>query len=83
MRNDILEVIKQHKHEIVVYHDLFEEPCIRDWFHYLDDCVLNVHDYDEDKILSINAYRYDSNDNTDWENMFLDEKMTLEEFNKL
>ena len=83
MRKDILNIIKQYKHEIVISRDLFEKPYIQDWFHYLDDCVLNVHDYDEDYVLNINAYSLCADGSTNWEDMFLDARMTLEEFNTL
>ena len=59
MEQEIFKLIKQHKHEITVKVDLFDDEDIEDWFYYADDFVLNVHDYDEDGIIDIQAYGYD------------------------
>lgn len=83
MRADIYALIKKHKSEITQQEDLFDFDVVEDWFYYDDSFVLNVHDYNEDGILSIQAYGYDKDGNTDWGWVLFDDKMTLEEFNRL
>lgn len=86
MRSDIFELIKKHQHEIVRFDEVDDDTFgfyIEDWFYYDDGFVLNVHDYDEDGILDIQAYGYDKDGNTDWGWLLFDDKITLEELKKL
>ena len=83
MEQEIFNLIKQHKHEITVKVDLFDDEEVEDWFYYADDFVLNVHDYDEDGIIDIQAYGYDKDDKTDWGKVLFNKQITLEEFYKL
>ena len=83
MRADVYDLIRKNKHEILAMVDLFDEPYIEDWFYYDDGFVLNVHDYDEDGIIDIQAYGYDKDGNTDWGWVLLNEQMSLEELKKL
>jgi predicted AlkP superfamily phosphohydrolase/phosphomutase len=83
MRDKIFKIIKQYKHEITEKVDLFDDEEVEDWFYYAEDFVLNVHDYDQDGVIDIQAYAYDVEDNTDWGTMLFNEQITLEEFNKL
>lgn len=83
MRNKIYKLIKQYKHEITEKVDLFDDEEVEDWFYYAEDFVLNVHDYDQDGVIDIQAYAYDEEDNTDWSTVLFNEQITLEEFQKL
>lgn len=83
MRSKIYALIKQYKREITEKVDLFDDEIVEDWFYYADTFILNVHDYDEDGIIDIQAYAYDAEDNTDWSTVLFSEQITLEEFNKL
>lgn len=87
MRDKIFKLIKQYKHEITEKVDLFDDEAVEDWFYYAEDFVLNVHDYDEDGVIDIQAYAYDVDDlgirRTDWGTILFNEQITLEEFNKL
>ena len=83
MRSEIYDIIKKNKHEIIEQFDLFDDEEVDDWFYYDDGFVLNVHDYDEDGILDIQAYGYDKDGNTDWGWLLFNEQITLEEFKKL
>lgn len=83
MRAEIYDIIKKNKYEIIEQVDLFDDEEIEDWFYYDDGFVLNVHDYDEDGIIDIQAYGYDKDGNTDWGWLLFNEQITLEEFKKL
>jgi predicted AlkP superfamily phosphohydrolase/phosphomutase len=83
MRDKIFKLIKQYKHEITEKVDLFDDEEVEDWYYYAEEFVLNVHDYDQDGVIDIQAYAYDSDDNTDWSTILFNEQITLEEFNKL
>jgi hypothetical protein len=84
MRDAIYKLIKQHKKEISEKVDLFDDEVFEDWFYYADDFVLNVHDYDEDGIIDIQAYGYTEDDlYTDWGNLLFNEQITLEDLYKL
>jgi len=83
MRDKIYKLIKQHKYEITEKVDLFDDEIVEDWFYYAEDFVLNVHDYDEDGVIDIQAYAYDEEENTDWSKVLFSEQITLTEFNKL
>jgi len=54
MRADVLEALKQYKHEIVEYYE--DEAYINDWWHYLDDIAINAHDYEESGKIHVNLY---------------------------
>ena len=43
MRKDVLEVLQQYKSEILQDISEFTEP---DWWHYLSDVAINVHDWE-------------------------------------
>lgn len=83
MRSEIYDIIKKNKYEIIEQFDLFDDEEVDDWFYYDDGFVLNVHDYDEDGIIDIQAYGYDKDGNTDWGWLLFNEQITLEEFKKL
>jgi hypothetical protein len=83
MRAEIYDIIKKNKYEIIEQVDLFDDEEVDDWFYYDDGFVLNVHDYDEDGIIDIQAYGYDKDGNTDWGWLLFNEQITLEEFKKL
>jgi hypothetical protein len=83
MRDKIFKLIKQYKHEITEKVDLFDDEEVEDWYYYAETFVLNVHDYDQDGVIDIQAYAYDEEDRTDWGTILFNEQITLEEFNKL
>lgn len=58
MRSEYKDVIRANLHEIIEQYDLFEPPVIEDWWWYLDNVAINVHDYDEDGIITVNIYDY-------------------------
>lgn len=81
MRADVLQVLKQYKHEIVDKYDLFEPPYIEDWWHYLDDIAINVHDYEETGKIHVNLYDWFEDVGTvDMQESY---EFTIEEFDKL
>ena len=46
LRSEYKDIIRAHLHEIIDHYDLFEPPVIEDWWWYLDNVAINVHDYD-------------------------------------
>lgn len=55
MREDILEILQQYKAEILKGHEEFVAP---DWWHYLDDIAINVHDWEESGRVVVAIYDY-------------------------
>lgn len=81
MRSEYKDIIRAHLHEIIDHYDLFEPPVIEDWWWYLDNVAINVHDYDEDGIISVNIYDYfDDAGVVDMQESY---DLTLEELKKL
>lgn len=81
MRTDVLAVLKQYKHEIIEDYDLFDRPEIADWWYYLDDVAINVHDYEETGDIRINLYNWF--DECGVVDMVASYKLTYEEFKSL
>ena len=84
MREDIKQIIRQYRHEIITFDDLFDDVHvveIEDWWHYLDDIAINVHDYDEDGIISVNIF--DCDEDGFAIDMIDNYEFTIEEFKKL
>jgi len=75
MREDVLAVLRQYKHEIVEYN---QEVDINDWWHYLDDIAINAHDYEETGKIHVNLYTWFEDVGT--VDMIYTYTFTLEEF---
>jgi hypothetical protein len=54
MRKDVIEILKQYKHEILIESD--NEIYVEDWWHFLDDVAINAHDYGDTGEIHINLY---------------------------
>jgi hypothetical protein len=54
MRKDVIEILKQYKHEILRESD--SELYVEDWWHFLDDVAINAHDYGDTGQIHINLY---------------------------
>jgi hypothetical protein len=54
MRKDVIEILKQYKHEILIESD--NELYVEDWWHFLDDVAINAHDYGDTGQIHINLY---------------------------
>lgn len=81
MRSDVLAVLQKYRHEIIDKYDLFEPPYIEDWWYYLDDIAINVHDYEETGNVHVNLYDWFEDVGTvDMQESY---EFTVEEFNKL
>ena len=78
MRADVLEVLKQYKHEIVEYG---QEVYISDWWHYLNNIAINAHDYEEKGVITVNLYDWFEDVGT--VDMVDTYTFTLEEFSDL
>ena len=79
MRADVLEVLKEYKQEIL---QCFEDYVyFADWWHYLDDIAINIHDYEQTNKIHVNLYDWFEDCGTvDMQGSY---EFTLEEFNKL
>jgi hypothetical protein len=53
MRADVLAVLKEYKQEILQNHEDFTDP---DWWYYLHDMAINVHDYEGTGNVHVNLY---------------------------
>lgn len=62
MRQDVKEVIRNHINEILISDDE-----VADWFHYLDDVTVNVHDYNEDGVVDVDLYAFNEETGTIWD----------------
>jgi hypothetical protein len=54
MKEEIIKALKQYKHEILRESD--NGIYVEDWWHYFPYSAINVHDYDENGIVSIDVY---------------------------
>ena len=79
MRADVLAVLKEYKQEIL---QCFEEYAYSaDWWHYLDDIAINIHDYEQTDKIHVNLYDWFEDCGTvDMQGSY---EFTLEEFKKL
>ena len=78
MRDDVLAVLKEYKTEILQNHEEYTEP---DWWHYLDDSAINVHDYEGTGKVHVNVYDWFEDVGTvDMQDFH---EFTVEEFKKL
>lgn len=78
MREDVLAVLKEYKQEILQHHEDFTDP---DWWHYLDDTSINVHDYEGTGNVHVNLYDWFEDVGT--VDMQASYEFTIEEFKKL
>lgn len=78
MRLDVLEVLQQYKEEILKGHEEFIAP---DWWYYLDDIAINVHDWED--IGKVVVTIYDYYEDSGPVDMLDTDSFTLEEFKKL
>jgi hypothetical protein len=79
MRKDVIEILKQYKHEILKYYEPTGETI--DWWHYLDDVAINAHDYGDTGEIHINLYDWFEDVGT--VDMIDTYAFTLEEFKNL
>ena len=77
MRKDVIDVLKQYKHEIVEYN---QDVDINDWWHYLDDVAINAHDYEENGRITVDGYALDEEGWTLITKVLFTYTFTLEEF---
>ena len=78
MRADVLAVLKEYKQEILENHEEFTDF---DWWHYLDDVAINVHDYGDTGDIHVNLYDWFEDVGT--VDMIENCSFTIEEFKKL
>ena len=79
MRKDVLDVLKQYKHEILKEYQ--DYGFMADWWHYLDDTAINVHDYEETGNIVVNLYDwFDDVGTVDMQDTYT---FTFEEFKNL
>jgi hypothetical protein len=79
MRKDVLEVLKQYKHEILIESD--NVTYVEDWWHYLDDIAIDVHDYTDTGKVHVNLYNWFEDCGT--VDMIDSYEFTIEEFKNL
>lgn len=78
MREDVLAVLREYKEELLNNHLEYNDP---DWWHYLDDIAINVHDWDGIGKVQVNIYDWFEDVGTvDMQNSY---EFTLEEFSDL
>ena len=78
MRDDVLAVLKEYKTEILKNHTDYIDF---DWWHYLDDSAINVHDYEGTGKVHVNVYDWFEDVGTvDMQDFH---EFTVEEFKKL
>ena len=79
MRKDVIEILKQYKHEILIESD--NEIYVEDWWHFLDDVAINAHDYGDTGEIHINLYDWFEDVGTvDMQDTYA---FTIEEFKNL
>lgn len=78
MRADILAVLREYKEELLNNHLEYTDP---DWWHYLDDVAINVHDWEGTGKVHVNIY--DWYDDCGTVDMIDCDEFTLEEFTDL
>jgi hypothetical protein len=86
MKQEYKDAIRKHLHEIILEDDLFNDLAVievADWWHYFPYSAINVHDYDENGIITVDVYP--STDETGILYDCIEEsyEFTLEEFKKL
>ena len=78
MRSDVLAVLREYKEEILNNHLEYTDP---DWWHYLHDASINVHDWEGTGKVHVNVYDWFEDVGTvDMQDSY---EFTLEEFSDL
>ena len=84
---EIIDLVRDHKFEIIERYDMYETPEISDWFYYAEEFTLNVClDYEDETQIVIVVYGVDKEDDfeqTDWDHVLLRKYMLIEELENL